>query len=128
MTSRPYDREFGCYTLKHPEGAPVVKTPQSHPYSYDTFTIWKNHVEPENAVYSDRLLSWDRKKHDQLCKRHFKNQGHNWSHRDPRKIERFLRDYFGSPTLVLCEVVQGCNVGNGYPYWVFLYTSPALEE
>jgi hypothetical protein len=107
---------------------PGVKTPKSHPYSYDPFTIWKNGVKPFDAVYSDRLLGWDHKKHNELCKKHFSNQGQDWSRRDPSRIERFLRDYFDSPTLILCEVIQGCNVSNGYPYWAFRYTSNAYTE
>lgn len=94
------------------------------PYSYDEFTLWKGPGKPNGSVYSDRLMQWDFEKHDELCKKHFGNTGQYWNGRDPKKIEEFLRDYLGYPTLVLCEIVEGCNESNGYPWWCFLFMAP----
>lgn len=94
----------------------------NHPYSYDPFTIWVNlEVEPNDSVYSDRLIQWDFKKHDELCMKHFGNHGQNWSCREPQKIQEFLRDYLEKPELTLCEIIEGCNQSNGYPYWCFCF-------
>jgi hypothetical protein len=100
-----------------------VKTKFSHPYSYDPFTIWKHsgRLNHTDSVYSDRLLGWDFKKHDELCMKHFGNEGQNWSNRDPMKIQKFLEEFLEKPGLTLCEIIEGCNKSNGYPYWVFLF-------
>lgn len=100
----------------------------SHPYSYDPFTIWKRQgAAPNDSVYSDRLLQWDFKKHNELCQKHFGNKGQRWDNRSPELIEKFLQDYLDDPTLSLCEVIEGCNQSNGYPYWCFRFFSSKLS-
>lgn len=89
------------------------------------FTIWKGPGKPNDSVYSDRLMQWDFKKHNELCKKHFGNTEQYWNARDPKKIEEFLRDYLGYPALALCEIVEGCNESNGYPWWCFLFMVPS---
>ncbi|MCK9616166.1 MAG: hypothetical protein M0R48_11860 [Candidatus Omnitrophica bacterium] len=37
------------------------------------------------------------------------------------QIENFLRRYYDDENLILEAVGEGCNVGNGFPYWVFWF-------
>ncbi len=36
------------------------------------------------------------------------------------EINKFLNLYFGKE-VQLTAVLQGCNIGNGFPYWIFAY-------
>jgi hypothetical protein len=36
-------------------------------------------------------------------------------------LENFLRDYFDNPNLRLIAMMEGCNVSNGYPYYLFIF-------
>ena len=103
-------------------GRPVERTPQTHPYSYDTFVTWENKykIKPSGSVYSDRLFQWDSEKYNTYCKKHWGNHGQYFSE-TPEKIEAFLRDYFSEPKLILCRVMQTCNKSSGYPIWIFSY-------
>lgn len=83
--------------------------------------VFSNGLKGDGTVYSDRLHQWDHKKHNELCMKHFGNQGQYWSEREPSKIESFLRDYMNNPKLVLCKIEEHTNVSNGYPYWYFEY-------
>lgn len=100
---------------------PGVRTKATHPYSYDPFTMWRGPVEPDGSVYTDRLMQWDNKKHDELCLKHFGDTGQYWSQRRTGQIQEFLRDYLDAPNLVLCEVQEHCNQSNGFPCWYFSY-------
>jgi hypothetical protein len=113
----------GQIGLEGPDGKPVRKTKMTHPYSYDAFVIFL-HDEPKVAngtIYSDRLLMWDFDKHDKLCQKHFGNRGQYWNHREPEKVEAFLRDWCEDEELVLVRVSEYCNVSNGFPLWRFDY-------
>lgn len=97
---------------------PSMRTKQTHPYSYDPITQYRNPaVEPNGTIYTDRLLQWDFKKHDVLCEKHFGNRGQHWEGRSPKKIEAFLRDWCDDTGLHLCAVIEYCNVATGYPTW-----------
>jgi len=103
---------------------PVKRTKRSHPYSYDGFVQWRGgeNKEATSTIYSDRLLQWDFDKHDELCMKHFGNEGQYWNDRDPKKIEAFLRDWTDDQTLKLIFVMEYCNVSSGYPVWRFDYS------
>jgi hypothetical protein len=79
-----------------------------------------NGIKASETVYSDRLYSWNPKKHDELCKKHFGNQGQSWSNREPGKIQDFLSDYEGK-NVILCRIEYLDNISNGNPYWRFDY-------
>ena len=100
---------------------PDRRTKATHPYNYDPFTTWRGPGEPDGCVYTDRLYQWDNEKHDRLCMKHFGDRGQYWGHREPEKIQAFLRDYVDAPDLVLCEVQEHCNQATGYPCWYFAY-------
>lgn len=112
---------FTCYVDEH--GNAVERTPQTNPYNYDSFLMWRGgaNKEANGCVYSDRLFQWDHEKHDRLCQKHFGNRGQYWDNRDIEKIEAFLRDYNDDPKLKLIYIMQCCNQSSGYPCWAFCY-------
>jgi hypothetical protein len=83
--------------------------------------IFDNGEKATDTVYSDRLFQWDSKKHDELCQKHFGNQGQYWSGRSPELIEAFLRDYMDDQSVVLCRIEEHENQSTGYPLWRFDY-------
>ena len=72
------------------------------------------------AVYSDRLYEWDYNKYNRCCREVFGNEGQYFHNRRREDIEKFLSLYF-ERGITLTAIIQGCNQGNGYPYWVFFY-------
>lgn len=110
------------------DGNPVERDKYQYPYSYDPYLVWikdfekgKNHV-----VYSDRLWQWDSDKYDRCCDEVWGNKGQYFDNRKPDEIERFLSLYFGEK-IKLTAIMQGCNVSNGYPYWIFYYENESEE-
>lgn len=96
----------------------VKKTIHSHPYNYDPFLIYINEEAKEHtsSIYTDRLLQWDRDKHNRLCEKHFGDKGQYWNKRDPKKIEAFLSDWYDKKVILVANI-QYVNVSNGFPYW-----------
>lgn len=111
-------------------GNKIEKTPSTHPYSYDTFATYVSpYYDGEGkyiSVYSDRILQWDYDLTRKLMKKHFDNDGDYYNSRDPEDIEAFLRERFNKPKLSLMVIQEGCNIGNGFPFWIFTYED--LEE
>ncbi len=103
------------------DGNAIERTPESHQYSYDPYVTWRGgeNEEVDDVVYSDRLHQWDGKKYDELCKKHFGDEGQWFSGRTPESIEAFLRDYNNNQNIKLILIMQGCNVSSGYPFWTF---------
>lgn len=100
---------------------PIERTRSSHPYSYDEFVVFRNGTNSEinSTIYSDRLKSWDYELTEKLSKKHFGETGDYYTHRSPSVIEKFLQERLELPELRLVVLTEGCNVSNGYPYWVF---------
>jgi len=100
---------------------PVERTKQEHPYSYDGFVTYRNgkNEEINNDVYSDRLLQWNYNKSRVLMQKYFGESGDYWSGRNPKKIQKFLSEYFDKPNLKLILIMEYCNVSSGYPVWRF---------
>lgn len=118
------DYEWGIeYTSPYRDwdGNPVDRTPNEYRYSYDPYVQYKKKDEYQHVVYSDRLLQWDYDKHNRLCEKHFGNSGQYWNDRSIKDIESFLRDWYDKPELELVGKMEGCNVSNGYPYWIFMF-------
>lgn len=105
----------------HPQTRqPIERTPQTHPYNYDSYIMWESSEEEgSSGCYSDRLLQWDYDKHNRLCRKHFGNEGQYWDQRDTSKIEAFLQDWHEEPNLRLVRIIQCCNQSSGYPVWYF---------
>lgn len=87
---------------------------------FNSPVIFQNKETATDTVYSDRLYQWDYKKHNELCQKHFGNEGQSWSSRKPKLIEAFLTDYIGKK-IVLCRIEQHENQSTGYPVWRFDY-------
>lgn len=102
-------------------GNPVERTKRTHPYSYDGFVMWRGgeNKEANATIYSDRLYSQDWERHNELCLKHFGDEGQYWNYRKPKKIEAFLRDWTGKDALKLILIMEYCNRSNGYPCWRF---------
>lgn len=102
-----------------------ARTKAEYPYSYDPILIFETRVKERNGtIYSDRLLQWDREKHDALCIKLFGNKGQYWNGRHPKLVEAFLCDWCKCPELELARIVEYCNAANGYPCWRFDYYQP----
>lgn len=103
------------------------RTKDEYRYNYDPFLVWAKkdsyirNTEGSHAVYSDRLLQWDYTKYNKCRREVFGNEYQTFSGDSPDQIEKFLRLYNDNPKLELIKIAEGCNVGNGYPYWMFWY-------
>ena len=53
--------------------------------------------------------------------KHFGDEGQYWNHREPSKIESFLRDYTDNQSIILCRIEEHKNASNGYPLCKFDY-------
>lgn len=103
------------------DGKPIKRTPDKYPYSYDPFVVWKsrNFSPADSYVYSDRMMQQNHEKFADACKKVWKNTGQMFYSREPEDIEKFLSIYFDRE-VELTMVMEGCNVSNGYPYWIFI--------
>jgi hypothetical protein len=113
---------FGYSQYHDLDGNPVEKTRDKYPYSYDPYVTYQcNYKKGENhVVYSDRLWQWDYNKYDKCCMEVWGNRGQYFSNRSVKDIEKFLSLYF-EKEVSLTALMEGCNVSNGYPYWIFFY-------
>lgn len=119
-----HDDKYGCYCQSYVDmlGNPVEKTKEEYPYSYDPYVVFDKREDGSkfSVVYSDRLIQWNHKKYDISCREVWNNERQYFSNRQPNDIEKFLCLYFGYK-VKLVLIMEGCNVSNGYPYWVFGY-------
>ena len=93
-----------------------TRSKDEYPYSYSEYFLFGNRksVEDARGYYSDRLWQWDEVKFDSLWKKHV---GCKWRDAPVYKLSAFLSEYFGEK-LEVVGLAEGCNPGNGYPYWV----------
>lgn len=97
----------------------------THPYAYSPFFHWKaaDWKPTDSANYDDRMRQWDRDKWESLrSKYRFTDFG--FSNMSPDSMSKMLSEYFGEQ-VVCTAVVEGCNVGNGYPYHIFYHRKVA---
>lgn len=80
------------------------------------------------AIESDRLRQRDWDKYDELCIKHFGDDGHFFFKRTPEKIEAFLSDYLEEGPVILLYIVQGENLSSGHWLWTFGYACKAKEK
>lgn len=105
------------------DGKPVERTPEDYPYSYDEFFVFQSDDFDRNkasAVYSDRMMSWDFDKFAKAMSEVWKTGGQQFFDKKPGDVNRFLNLFFGKE-VKLTAILRGCNVSNGYPYWIFAY-------
>lgn len=105
------------------DGKPISCTPQTHPYSFDPYVIYKDNKWSINdeAVYSDRMMQWDYNKFNDCAKEVWNDHRQLFDSASPEELEKFLQLYFGSGFIELTAILKGCNQSNGYPYWIFYY-------
>lgn len=121
-----YDFHNGRLTGRYVDldGKPVERTPDEYPYSYDPYVVFKSEkYRPTDCwVYDDRMKQWDRDKYNVAAKAVWPQNASAqcFNGKSPGDINRFLNLYFGREVL-LTAILEGCNHGNGYPYWVFVY-------
>jgi len=114
-------REASCFVDLN--GKPVARDKYQYPYSYDPYVTFKGeYLENDSAVYSDRLMQWNFSKFEESCKKVFGDERQYFDNRIPKDVETFLSMYLNK-NVKLTAIMQGCNVGNGYPYWIFFYRS-----
>lgn len=94
------------------------KTRHEAPYSYSPFFHWREpkHEDGTNAVYSDRMYQWKperMREADKLFNKRFEQMTRE-------EIDKYATFYFEKPTHVTA-LAEGCNVGNGYPYYIIWY-------
>jgi hypothetical protein len=110
------------------------RTPESHPYSYDPFTIWGHpYADPtcKGVDYTDRLEQWDYKKYHRILDE--VKQGEKFSLYARHNcrgdlIEQLLRKYHDNESIELRRVVEYCNAGTGYPVWCLFYRYTPKEK
>lgn len=95
------------------------RTKEDWPYSYSLHYLWGEKQDGYDAVYSDRLSQWDAEKSAAAREavREYKTIYGHWGREG---TEKYLSAYFGYE-VECCAVAEGCNVGNGFPYWVFWF-------
>ena len=108
--SNPYE-EFLC----------PKKTRAQYPYSYDPLVI---HIDQSKGpatktTWSDRLYQFDSVKYNELCTKHFGDQGQYWNQRNVKHIEAFLQDWYEDKSVALVAVIEYCNQATCYPVWRF---------
>ena len=108
--------EYILHGLEIPKKSKVL-----NPYSYDPILQYSDGQPGQSTVYSDRMSDWDYKKYRDLIDKHFDNPGDYFDQRKHDQIESFLRDYLDKPEIILCAVIEYCNLVSGYPVWRFDY-------
>jgi len=97
-----------------------IKTKWSNPYNYDPIIQFVTDEQPNNSVYTYRLIGFNLEKYSDLCLKHFGNFGnsdHYWNNRSPEKIQSFMRDWTDNEKLKVVNVVEYCDIETGYPTW-----------
>ena len=104
-----FDDGFWVY----PDGPKRSKL--QYPYSYSEFYLFGHKDVPhDDAAYSDRMEMWDYEKYHQLWKEHV---GAHFTQAGKARMTAFMSGYWGRK--VECTAMaEGCNVSNGYPYYI----------
>lgn len=107
----------------------VEKTPETHPYSYDPFVIYKSPDFDNSYITcadSDRMLLWSPDKFQTAYKEIWGTDSQSFNGKKPEDINRFLNLYF-EKDVKLEAVVQNCNLSTGFPYWTFFTRKEPAE-
>jgi len=93
-------------------------TKEDWPYSYSEHYVLGTAAKGDDAAYSDRLQQWSQENWERAWKVIGNRRFDQFSFDDANK---FMSAYFDKPTKV-SAIAEGCNVGNGYPYWVLWFS------
>lgn len=112
------------------DGNRLERTKDSHPYSYDPFTIWR--VLPKEcetgSFYTDRMYQWDYELTTELVKKHFDTQSQYFDKYSAEQLEPFVRERFNKPNLKVAALREYCNQATGYPVWLITYSETKPEN
>jgi hypothetical protein len=95
------------------------RTKEESPYGYSDHYLWGERQGGCSAVYSDRLAQWDAAKAS-AARDAVANYGARYGYWGKEGTSKYLSAYFGRP-IEAVAVAEGCNVSNGFPYWVFWF-------
>jgi hypothetical protein len=116
-------RGWSRYRWVEPNMPGHQRTKEEYPYAYSAHYLFGERSDDASAVYSDRLSQWDHDKFKsalgELSRKHF-NQF------SPKDCSDFLSRYFGREVECVA-LAEECNVGNGYPLWIFWFRDAALS-
>lgn len=111
-------------------GNPVNRNRHEWPYSYDAYvTYQKSGYTYESGTqqglhieYHDRMMQWNWEKFHQSMMTVCGKRQQTFKNLSTNQIKEFLELYNDVKEVDLLIVMEGCNVSNGYPYWIFFYT------
>lgn len=111
-------------TFVNLKGEPVERTPYTNPYNFDEYVVYISDKYKLNypycTEYSDRLIERDYHKFTTCYEYAFNHSGQLFYDVTPEVATRFLSKYLNR-NIELYAILCGCNVSNGYPYWVFIF-------
>lgn len=100
------------------------RTPEKYPYSYDPYFIQGDRASTNgcDAVYDDRMRQWNPDKFRDAKSRVYgsENGGYWMRYATPHQMSDFMSIYYGKQIRVY-GIAEGCNVSNGYPYWIVYF-------
>lgn len=116
INGRAYPRAFN---------STIIYDRESHPYSYSFHVIAgevRKFEHPEfTGHYSDRIQQANYEKYRNALA--IAGVGGNWARASLKQASDFLSVYYGKD-LECVQILEGCNVSNGYPLWYFLWRNP----
>ncbi|MFA5429031.1 MAG: hypothetical protein WC279_12595 [Sulfurimonas sp.] len=101
-----------CYKDEH--GNNNERTPETHPYSYEGFVLYKGKGKADCTIYSDRFRNYQG--YDKAVKEAGFKVSDYWNNKKVPDIERFMSILTGEP-IKLVLLMQYCNMSSGYPVW-----------
>ncbi len=100
------------------EGNVVERDPDSFPYSYDPYVIYKSpeHKKDDICYYHDRIVQcYYTNEEIESAKKSLGIEYVHW--KDPLEVGKFL-SILMSKQLIVTAITEGANYGTGYPYWI----------
>lgn len=102
----------------------LKRTKQDWPYAYSEFYLWGTPRSDDVAVYSDRLFQWDNVAWERSNEA---VPGKRFDQMSKADADKFMSAYYEKP-IDVSALAEGCNVSNGYPYWILWYREkPAMD-
>jgi hypothetical protein len=113
------------------------RSPSESTYGFSEYFLWRtkevrptkpggihaSYDEGISAEYSDRLREQNRDAFDRAVREVGRSDE---AMADPTSASRFMTVYFGKKTKVVA-VARGCNVGNGFPYWIVWFKTASRK-
>jgi len=99
------------------------RTPDAYPYGYDPYFIkgHKRDTEGCSAYYNDRMYQNRYELYHEIRRSMDVPHGdYFWRHISLEKASEFISRFEGKPYEVTA-IGEGCNVSNGYPYWIIWF-------